>query len=349
MGIARTLSTTFSAVLLISIWILGLLEGCTRQEEPGSFSFVAVGDTAYVVPQDYPAFDALIEAINQARPRFSIHIGDTKGPGSCDDDRQQSILGFFQKFEQPLIYTPGDNEWADCWLPQFGAEDPLERLAAVRRIFFSNAESLGQNPLTLERQSDVSDHEQMVENARWAVGNVLFATLHEVGAANSERAQDVAAVAEFRNRRQANLEWIENTFAVAVEEGFSGIVFALHAEIFEPPFLDPAAGIEAFGSVVNAFREGARKYRGQVLLVQGDTHVFLIDRPLSGTVDPREYLRRARGPGSPEIEYQYDYGNFTRLTVFGWPDVRAVKITVEPDTPWLFSFAPLYPDPIQTN
>jgi len=341
MGVVRRVTTTF---FLVSIWLLGLLSACTRQGGPDSFFFVALGDTAYVVPQDYPAFDALIEIINQAEPQFSIHIGDTKGPGSCDDERQQTILSFFQKFEQPLIYTPGDNEWADCWLPQFGGGDPLERLAAVRQIFFSSAESLGQKPLTLKRQSDVSNHEQMVENARWTVGNVLFATLHEVGAANSERAQDVAAVAEFQSRRQANLEWIEETFDAATEEGFSGIVFALHAEIFEPPFVDPAAGRAAFGSVVDAFRQGARRYPGQVLLVQGDTHVFLIDRPLSGTVDPRDYLRGVQGPGGPSIEYQYDYGNFTRLTVFGWPDTRAVKVTVQPDTPWLFTFAPLYPD-----
>ena len=252
-------------------------------------------------------------------------------------------MSFFQKFEQPLIYTPGDNEWADCWLPQFGRGDPLERLTALRRIFFSNAESLGRNPLTLERQSDVSAHEQMAENARWAIDGVLFATLHEVGAANSERAEDAAAVEEFQSRRQANLEWIESTFVAATEQWFSGIVFALHAEIFEPPFLDPAAGRAAFGSLIDAFSAGARQYPGQVLLVQGDTHTFVIDRPLSGTVDPRDYLRGAAGREGASIEYRYDYENFTRLTVFGWPDTRAVKVTVEPDTPWVFGFTPLYP------
>ena len=346
MGTVRRFTTIYRALLLTTICCLGLPGASTSQEGPDSFFFVALGDTAYIAPQDYPAFDALIVAINQAEPRFSIHIGDTKGPGSCDDRRQEIILSFFQKFEQPLIYTPGDNEWADCWLPQFGGGDPLERLAAVRLFFFSGSRSLGQNPLTLERQSDVSNHKQMVENARWTVGNVLFATLHEVGAANSDRAQDVAAVAEFQSRRQANLEWIAETFNVAAEEGFPGIVFALHAEIFEPPFLDAAAASVAFRSVIDAFREGARRYSGQVLLVQGDTHVFLIDRPLAGAIDPRDYLRGGRGPDSPSIEYQYDYGNFTRLTVFGWPDMRAVKVTVEPDTPWLFSFAPLYVDPI---
>ena len=347
MGVVRRVTTTYRTLLLTSISCL-LFGACTRQEEPDSFFFVALGDTAYVVPQDYPAFDALIAAINQADPQFSIHIGDTKGPGSCDDERQQTILSFFQKFEQPLIYTPGDNEWADCWLPQFGGGDPLERLAAVQRIFFSGSESLGQNPLTLERQSDVSNHEQMVENARWTVGNVLFATLHEVGAANIERAEDLAAADEFQSRRQANLEWIKETFALAVQQDTPGIVFALHAEIFEPPFLDPDVGRAAFGSVVEAFRQGARGYPGQVLLVQGDTHVFLIDRPLSGTIDPRNYLRVALRPGGPPIEYEYDYGNFTRLTVFGWPDMRAVKVTVEPNTPWVFSFSSLYP-PTQSD
>lgn len=51
-----------------------------------------------------------------------------------------------------------------------------------RRIFFSRPESLGQSPLKLERQTDASKHEFMVENARWFVGKVIFATLHEVRA-----------------------------------------------------------------------------------------------------------------------------------------------------------------------
>ena len=31
-----------------------------------------------------------------------------------------------------------------------------------------------------------------------------------------------------------------------------------------------------------------------------------------------------------------------RLQVYGDPEVRAVRVTVDPDTPWVFGFEPLY-------
>ena len=34
--------------------------------------------------------------------------------------------------------------------------------------------------------------------------------------------------------------------------------------------------------------------------------------------------------------------NITRLQVYGAPEIRAVRVSVEPDTPWVFSFSPLH-------
>ena len=59
-----------------------------------------------------------------------------------------------------------------------------------------------------------------------------------------------------------------------------------------------------------------------VLFVHGDTHVFRVDKPLFNTKN-----RRA-------IE------NFTRLEVFGSPDVHWVRIVVEPNDPSLFVIRP---------
>ena len=41
------------------------------------FQFVALGDTAYNLPDDYPVYRALIQTINSTDPAFTIHIGDT--------------------------------------------------------------------------------------------------------------------------------------------------------------------------------------------------------------------------------------------------------------------------------
>jgi hypothetical protein len=47
---------------------------------------VALGDTAYNPPADYPLYDALIAKINAAKPAFSIHVGDTWGAEACTEE-----------------------------------------------------------------------------------------------------------------------------------------------------------------------------------------------------------------------------------------------------------------------
>jgi hypothetical protein len=59
-----------------------------------------------------------------------------------------------------------------------------------------------------------------------------------------------------------------------------------------------------------------------VLFVHGETHVFRVDKPLFNTKNGRA------------IE------NFTRLEVFGSPDVHWVRIIVDPNNPNLFIFRP---------
>ena len=36
------------------------------------------------------------------------------------------------------------------------------------------------------------------------------------------------------------------------------------------------------------------------------------------------------------------YGNIVRLQVYGAPELKAVKVGVDTETPWVFSFEPLY-------
>src|SRR5438552_15876472 len=80
------------------------------------FDFVALGDTAYN-EGDGPKYDALIAAINKVHAAFAIHVGDTWGAEPCTEAQHRSVLATFAKYEQPVFYTPGDNEWTDCRTP----------------------------------------------------------------------------------------------------------------------------------------------------------------------------------------------------------------------------------------
>ena len=55
--------------------LASLVIACPALANP--FHFVAVGDTAYNLPDDYPVYRALIQTINSTNPAFTIHVGDT--------------------------------------------------------------------------------------------------------------------------------------------------------------------------------------------------------------------------------------------------------------------------------
>jgi hypothetical protein len=283
-------------------------------------SFVAFGDMPYCDDRDpegcraeLARLEALIDGINAAKPAFSVFLGDTKAAAErCTDavvlDR---TAAWFARVEGPLVYTPGDNEWTDCWQDRAGRFDPLERLARLRERFFAEPKSLGAAPMPLARQADTdAEHRLYVENARWERGGALFATVHVPGSDNNRpRGGDGAvppgAAAEHPARDRANLAWIAETFALAAREGHGAVVLALQADLY---YRDRCGRGTAEGhrNTREALAEGARRFGRPVLLLHGDSHFHLEDRPV---------------PDAP---------NLFRVMVPGARDLRAVRVTVDP-------------------
>ena len=85
----------------------------------------------------------------------------------------------FDTFEDPLVYTPGDNEWTDCHRANNGAYDPLERLAHLREVFFDQpGRTLGEKQLNVEAQAGFP------ENVVYHRGEVTFAAANVPGSDN---------------------------------------------------------------------------------------------------------------------------------------------------------------------
>ena len=291
------------------------------------FSFVAIGDTAYNGARDYPLYEQLIDRINSTDPEFTIHVGDLWGAGSCGDKEMDRAAEFFARYDHPLVYTPGDNEWTDCWVEGLGRFDPLERLAELRTRFFPTAESLGMTPMPLVRQADLAADESaasaLVENARWERDRVLFVTVHVPGSQNGADHSSLDLMQEFMARNQANVAWINDGFRYAIQQDLPAVVIALHAELFASN--QHRRG--PFGAVLQALREGSERFGKPVLLIHGDFHQFVIDRPLFESRGEEEMPR---------------YANLTRLQVHGAPELVAVRVTVNPDTAGVFGFEPIH-------
>jgi pimeloyl-ACP methyl ester carboxylesterase len=274
-----------------------------------------------------------IRVLDVFKQPLSIHVGDIKsGSSSCANENILKIKDYFATFERPLVYTPGDNEWTDCHRDAAGKFDPLERLGFLRQTFFGQALSQGKRPMLLERQADVSDHKQMVENSRWQKNNVLFATLNIVGSNNGfERTPE--SVAEFFARDAANVAWIKDSFAKAKSNGNAAVVLAFQADMFftsTAVFGLPANAGEnsyaksGFAKTLAALSAEAAAFAKPVLLIHGDSHILIIDQPLT---DSKGALLE----------------NVTRLEVIGAAGrTHAVEVSVDPKSDNVFGFKVLW-------
>ncbi len=308
---------------IVSLCLAVIAPAAAHAAEP--FTFVALGDTTYSPPYDNPLYEKLIATINDARPAFSIHVGDTKGYGDCGRAFQQSQRAFFDTYAQPVVYTPGNNEWADCWKANRGSADPLEILGIMREVFWSQPVSLGKTTMPIKRQADADPgFPEFAENARWRHGGVTFATLNLAGTHNNQELRVESLWKEFVRREQANISWVRRAFATAHANGDQAVVFAFHTNPFDEKLRYENGPSEP---VLKAILEGADALDGMVLIVQGHAHEFTVNRPVS-KLDFEK-------PG-------VSHPNVLRLQVYGWPDMKAVQVHVDTSKPWVFGFEPLY-------
>jgi hypothetical protein len=318
---ALLILTTVAALAVAGAVLFDRYQTQTLADAPkiqGDFNFALMGDLPYL-PEQEPGLVALVDAINaDSTVAFTIHDGDFKGGGQpCDDAVYVREAERFSTFENALIYTPGDNEWTDCHRKSGGGFDPLERLAFLRRTFFSNpSRSLGSRPFELEFESFAYP-----ENARWEYGGVMFATVHVVGSNNNRPTggSKAGSETEFRARTAADIEWLRSTFARAKVRKSAGVLLAMQANIVEGDVFDPSG----FADLVAALRSEIEDFGKPVVLVHGDTHLFRIDKPLLGS--------------GPRLD------NLTRVETFGHPDVDWVRGTIDLSDKNVFSFQPRYP------
>jgi len=288
------------------------------------FDFMAFGDMPYTVPADYEKVERLVDRINAAAPAFTVFIGDTKAGGTpCSNEMiQKSKDVLFNRIAGAVVYSMGDNEWTDCHRPTAGRFDPLERLEYVRKEHFTRAESLGQKPMPVTRQSDaMPNFAKYVENSRWIHNGVLFVSVHIPGSNNNFERRP-GAPEEYFGRNAANIAWIKAAFEEAAKAEVRGVVFAYQADMWSDE-VPSQATMNGYAETIEAYSTGAEKLAKPVLLINGDTHLLRIDQPLKNA--KKETIQNA-----------------TRLQVMGASEIHAVRVTVDPANPALFTFTPFY-------
>ena len=344
------------------------------------FDFALIGDNPYTPTanqiingttfkvQTYPApaYNNLIAAINGAQKvQFVVHAGDIKaGDTLCEDNVYTTNRDLFNTFTKPVIYAPGDNEWTDCHRANNGSRNPIERLAFLRSVFYSNNLSLGAAKIVLNRQSadpsmtsylpycpDVPANSvgcSFAENVMWTFGpagssyQVLFVVVNQPGSNNNHSRTSGLfadqAEAEYTARNAANIAWLNKAFDVLYADAtIKGMVVIGQPNPFER-YLESGQGYTSSGyaDFITTIRNRAKNQSKQILLVGGDTHYFRIDKPLT-QLYPECLLNatpcRADQAG-PRLM------NVTRTEVFAQTDAHWTRVTVQPKNPHLFVIEP---------
>jgi len=337
-----------SAALILLVLAL-LPAGCATdpsQASHASLNFALIGDMPYDGRQERE-FDNLMRDIDLADVAFVVHNGDfwwdggawTEADGGlppCSDEAFNDRLARAQRSKHPFIYVVGDNEWVDCHRAKPRTYDPVERLAKLRRMYFPDDDSLGQQRMKLTRQSSDSRYASYRENARWTFGNVTFLTLHMIGS-NNNLGRTPQMDAEYEERNAANIAWMREAFDLATRNDSRAVMiiaqadpyfqttwtpnwqerYALWSLAMKPPGSRRKTGYDSF---LAALEKETLAFGKPVVYVHGDTHIFRIDKPLMGTRSRRI------------IE------NFTRVATFGHPDTHWIRATIDAGDPNVFRF-----------
>ncbi len=257
---------------------LGALGWPARAATGQPWTFAAIGD----MPRsqaEVPEVRRLLRQISATPARFALHLGDLKdGREPCTDALLEQRLRPLAEAPLPVIYTPGDNDWADCSRESAGGHDPVERLALLRRLAWPSAAALGREPLLLERQSQDARFARHVENALLVQDGVLLATFNLAGGNNNFQS-GAGRNGEWEERDLANRRWLEAVFERARQASVAGLVLAFHAN---PDFERSRRiqGRDGFAPFREQLIEALSRWTRPVLLLHGDTHQHRIDRPL---------------------------------------------------------------------
>jgi hypothetical protein len=299
----------------------------------GAYAIGLWGDLPYNDEQKTVGVPNLIADMNREQLAFTAHDGDLKaGSGPCPDSLYTDAKATFNTLDAPAVFTPGDNDWTDC--DRNPGVNSAERLDFERKVLFSTPFTLGRHKLRQEVQDA-----PYVENRRWTLGGVTYATLNVQGSCNN--LCDVAPdPAEYVARNAADIAWLHATFAEARARRSAAVMIIWQADpgwdatdATRAPLRDPKTLVQTgtdpdgYHDILSALRDDTTAFRRPVAVVHGDSHYFRIDKPFLDAQGRR-------------LE------NFTRVETFGDHqengdnDVHWLRVDVDPRSREVFSFQP---------
>ena len=301
-----------SLALLACMLLAGIASPVLAQ--PLALSFGVISHATSRAEDDAPLREALAASDND-NLAFVVMNGIKTSAEPCTDKFLFKRKEVFQSAKNGLIVSLAASDWSACH-NEGGKSLAVERLDRVRELFFETEFSFGASKLPLLRQASMPKFRAYVENVRWDIGNLVFATLH-LPANNNDFLSAAGRNSEFEDRLIADREWLQRTFGIAMQKNAAAIVLFCDANPLAVPERGGRLGFnmrrDGFLEIRKQLLALSARFAGRVLLVHGQP----------GTNDS----------GTTGIAWHGNVG--TVAPGAGW-----LKVNVDAALPTLFSVAP---------
>lgn len=308
---------------LLTMAAATLLAGCGGGDNGyEKFTAAVFGDVPYgTSPTDTTQFQqmpAFVKWLNDdASVSLALHGGDLhSGKEYCTQAFDQSLYDIFKTLKAPMVYTPGDNEWADCHKAgegggtysaatgsinyvtdasgkpvDYASGDPAANLAMVRSLFFPTAGQTVGGAMSVHSQAQEYDRAfptdaQFVENVWFERGGVLFVAVNIPGGSNNGTdpwygapSMGAAQQQEVANRTGATQRWLKAAFDRAELDKVVAVAILTQADMWD--FDGKAAShIAGYKPYLDTIAARAASFGKPVLLLNGDSHTYRSDNPM---------------------------------------------------------------------
>ncbi|SKC75280.1 hypothetical protein SAMN05446935_0372 [Burkholderia sp. YR290] len=316
-GAARASALTAAYVAALSLAALG--PASFAKEPAPQYAFAVIGGTLQS-SADEALTQRLLDAIGRDPDvSFIVYDGNLKSSKeACRDSLFETRHTLLETSKPALVFIPGQHDWTDCGTAEAGSYDPVERLDLLRQTLFADASSMGQNPIPLARESEVSRFRPYRENVRWLVGSTVFVGLNVPGP-NNHFLYAGGRNGEFEDRVIANAFWLDHAAEYAKRRGARAIVVLVQGD-FDPERYERPERFAWLRFGHRSKRDGfmefkrslvklAETFRGPVVVIHQDddrSHTgFMIDQPLRNDKGDlvTNLTRIAFAPRSPQNQW----------------------------------------------
>jgi len=237
--------------------------------ETSVFSFGVIGHPFRTTSEELPLRTA-IRQTDDDNLAFVVTNGIKSAQEPCSDKMYEQRKTLLNSAKNGLIVSLSGSDWIAC-KNESGRSTSFERLNRIRELFFGDDFSFGESKIPLNRQSTSPKFHSYVENARWEVGNVMFATIN-LPSRNNHYLAEGGRNSEFEDRLIANREWLQRIFVNASQEKADGIVLFCDGDPLSTQrrrIFDFNVKRDGFVEVRHTINLLASKFTGKVLLIHG--------------------------------------------------------------------------------